>query len=315
MPNSTTFISIVIPTFRRPHFVGPLIEALQAQVHESRQLSGKVEILVVDNCPELSAKNAFEKIEDDLQGNFIATRYLSEPRLGVAHARNHGVVHARGQYILFIDDDETPASGWLSAFTKAAYDDVDAAFGRIEPNFASSPPSEISEALKVMFSRQLSAPSGANITSHRAWLGTGNSMFRRESLTATTPLFDTRFNGGGEDVELLRRLAAQGMSFTWCPGALVFEHVPSDRMTYEYVAARKFHDGQLRCVVEAEAKTLSASVTVATWMFVGLVQIITYSSLAVLLYPFDSGKFNTLCLKVHGGWGKLMWWRHPSRFA
>jgi len=43
-------------------------------------------------------------------------RYVHEPSTGVVHARNRGVREAGGEYLIFLDDDEVPAAGWLNAF-------------------------------------------------------------------------------------------------------------------------------------------------------------------------------------------------------
>ncbi len=81
-----------------------LLEAL------APQLSARpVEAILVDNCPDASARamaSAFAPL----------VRYVHEPSTGVVHARNRGVREAGGEYLIFLDDDEVPAAGWLNAF-------------------------------------------------------------------------------------------------------------------------------------------------------------------------------------------------------
>ncbi len=313
MTSSNPLISIVIPTFRRPDLVEPLLTALCMQTHEIRGGKDQIEILLVDNCPDRSAADAFQAFQAEVTAAAGPVRYLSEPRKGVANARNHGVMHARGKYVVFIDDDELPAPGWLEAFVTLSYAGAEAAFGRIEPDFAAPPPSDTAAAVDTIFSRRFPSASGVDITAMRAWLGSGNSLFDRKLCLQGEMPFDTRFNGGGEDVHLLRSLAAQGVRFTWCPEALVYEHVPVDRTKYEYVAQRKYHDGQLRCVVEAEAKDRLSAAKVALWMVIGIVQVGLHGGAAMLLRPLNLPQSRTHALKAWGGWGKIMWTRHSSR--
>lgn len=92
----TPLLSTIIPTFRRPHYLGRAIEsALNAAPADD------VEVVVVPNGPDDSWKS-------------VANVYKNDPRvswhyLNVGHAcaaRNHGLDKARGKYIRFLDDDD-----------------------------------------------------------------------------------------------------------------------------------------------------------------------------------------------------------------
>ena len=127
-PGSALMLSIVVPTFRREVYLPPLLDAVAAQLAD---LPCAAELVLVDNSPEASARNV------PLPGY---VRYIHEPRAGVAHARNRGVAEARGTHVIFLDDDELPAPGWLAAFATAARQGVRAAFGAVEPRFETLPP-------------------------------------------------------------------------------------------------------------------------------------------------------------------------------
>lgn len=92
----TPLVSVVIPTFRRPHYLGRAIESAL-----SAAPSGDVEVVVVPNGPD-----------DSWQA--VATTYKNDPRISwhylkIGHAsaaRNHGLGKANGLYIRFLDDDD-----------------------------------------------------------------------------------------------------------------------------------------------------------------------------------------------------------------
>src|SRR6185369_16506406 len=48
--------------------------------------------------------------------------YVREDRLGLSHARNRGILEARGELIAFIDDDALAEKEWLTELT-AVFDD------------------------------------------------------------------------------------------------------------------------------------------------------------------------------------------------
>ena len=295
-------LSIVVPTFRREDYLPPLFAAVADQI---ATLSDPAELVLVDNSPEATAR-------DIPAPDFV--RYVHEPCTGVAHARNRGVAEARGTHVIFLDDDERPAPGWLKAFATAARRGDRAVFGAVEPLFETAPPPALHAPLDRIFSRRLPAASGAEVQALRAYLGSGNSMFARATLALVDPPFDTSFNAGGEDVWLFRQLVDQHrVPMIWCPEALVHELVPPRRATMQFLRARRFSDGQLRCLVESDAGGLRAAGRVALWMAVGAAQLGVFGLAALVSRPFSEARSVKFQLAAVGGAGKLLWWRRKVK--
>jgi len=61
---------------------------------------------------------------------FPGVRWLEGPRRGPAANRNRGASHAKGEWLVFLDDDCLPESGWLEAYGEAITDEVDVLEGR-----------------------------------------------------------------------------------------------------------------------------------------------------------------------------------------
>lgn len=297
--NALTMLSIIVPTFRREHLLEPLFNAVQAQVSAH---TGPAELLLVDNSPEASAR----AITANAPG-FV--RYVYEPRTGVAQARNRGIAEATGSHVIFLDDDQMPDPGWLAAFAAGAASGDRAAFGSVEPRFLQPPPAHLLAPLARVFSRHLPSASGHDVGKLRAYLGSGNSMFHRDVLALESPPFDPAFDGGGEDVSLLRKLVdVHGIALIWRPEALVHEIVPGSRATMDFLRWRRFSNGQLRCVVESGAGGLRGAVRVAVWMTVGAVQAVVQGILALAAWPVSRRHSTRFQLAAIGGVGKLLWW-------
>lgn len=297
VPAGPAFLSIVVPTFRREAGLAQLVEALVAQV---ASVSAPVEAVIVDNSPEGSAASvplpAF-------------ARYVHEPRPGVAHARNRGVAEARGAFVVFIDDDELPAPGWLAAFAAMAKQG-EACFGAIEPSFDEAPPAAHRQPLDRLFSRRLDAAPGEDVSARRAYLGSGNSMFDRALLTRIDPPFDTAFNTGGEDVWLFRQLVEEHeVVLRWCPAALVHEIVPVSRIGIDFLRRRRFSNGELRCIVESGAGGARAAARVGFLMAAGGAVTVLFGLGALATRAFSAPLSVRLELAAWGGAGKLLWWR------
>jgi succinoglycan biosynthesis protein ExoM len=293
-------ISIVVPTFRREGLLKPLFRVVAGQV---ASLAQPVELVLVDNSPEASARAAVTAAPD-----FV--RYVHEPATGVARARNRGVAEARGTHIVFLDDDEEPAPGWLAAFATAASRGVRAGFGAVEPKFEIAPPPALHAPLDRVFSRRLLAAPGADASHLRAYLGSGNSMFARDVLALVDPPFDPSFDAGGEDVWLFRQLVDQhGVALIWCPEALVHEIVPARRATMDFLRQRRFSDGQLRCLVESGKGGFAGAARVVLWMAVGAAQLALFGLAALVTRPFSATRSTMFKLAAVGGLGKLLWWQ------
>ena len=105
MPTSSP-VSVILCTCNRSAALRQTLEAL-GRVRIPRDWN--VELIVVDNASTddtaIIVKNAtLERME---------VRYLHEPRKGKCHALNAGLALARGEFILFTDDDVLPSEEWL----------------------------------------------------------------------------------------------------------------------------------------------------------------------------------------------------------
>ncbi|RJO60425.1 glycosyltransferase family 2 protein [candidate division WS5 bacterium] len=106
---STPFFTVIIPTFNRPDY---LKEAVQSVLN---QTFDKFEVIVVDDHSLTHTK----KVVDAFQDNRILY-ILNDRSRGPGGARNSGMLKARGQWIAFLDDDDT----WLPEKLELLYEKI-----------------------------------------------------------------------------------------------------------------------------------------------------------------------------------------------
>ena len=87
-------VSVIIPTCNRPEF---LRAALQSVARQSFQ---DFEIVVVDAGDNDNSRAVVESIETP------SIRYLRHEGSNSAAARNSGILHSKGEYVAFLDDDD-----------------------------------------------------------------------------------------------------------------------------------------------------------------------------------------------------------------
>lgn len=221
---------VAVLTYRRPDRIAALVPVLVAQAGElARSVEGVVtSVLVVDNDAAGTGAAAVDG---------LGAETVVEPEPGISAARNRALETARDHDLLvFIDDDEVPSEGWLSALhatyraTRAA-----AVAGPVVSRYTTEPEPWV-------------VAGGFYDRAHRRGLETGT----RVPIAATNNLlldlrvvrragvtFDPALGlSGGEDTHFTSALSAAGGRIVWCAEAVVSDVVPAERLTRGYLLAR-----------------------------------------------------------------------------
>lgn len=113
-------LSIIVCTYNRGQYLGRTLELL------SEQSEGQ-EVIVVDN-------NSSDDTPAICQ-RFAGFRYVLETRQGLSHARNRGIEEAKGEWLVFLDDDAFILPGFIANLQQqiAAHPEMMAFGGRIDP--------------------------------------------------------------------------------------------------------------------------------------------------------------------------------------
>jgi glycosyltransferase involved in cell wall biosynthesis len=109
MQPDTLDYSIVVPTYRRPESLVRCLEAIQ----ELRFPRDRFEVLVVDDGSPTPPADIVASLDRSLQASLVSTRHA-----GPATARNTGARLARGDYLVFTDDDCMPHRDWLDSIDR-----------------------------------------------------------------------------------------------------------------------------------------------------------------------------------------------------
>ena len=292
-------VSVVTPTYHRRE---PLRRALASLFRQSGLEDCAVELIVVDNSADANARALVEALQSQSPFPLI---YLSEPRPGVANARNAGAAAAQGRWVAFLDDDEEADPLWLASLIRVARErQSDAVFGPIEARAEGG--REIG-AFAGYFERALPCGDQDDISDLAAYLGTNNSLFDRATCLSEKENFDVRLNEtGGEDSLLLQRLVLAGKRFHFASEAKVIEWAPERRLTWAYVKKRKFLSGQIRLIVQSLARPGEVGV-LARWMAVGAAQTLLYGAATLALQPFGEQRRQKMAARLFGGLGKIFW--------
>ncbi|MGC1380710.1 MAG: glycosyltransferase [Candidatus Baltobacteraceae bacterium] len=185
-------ISVVIATKDRQAYLERTLASLQGQL-----AAPSFEIVVVDNGSTDESKSVAERY----RGGTVPLSYVFEPNPNRGKARNRGAERARGEYLLFCDDDVALPTGWIAAHAGAHERGCERVVnGPIlnVPSYESRP-----------------KPSLANYSG--AFLCTCNASLSRRAFDAVGGFDETFDLYGWEDTELGVRLRQSGLrrGFAW----------------------------------------------------------------------------------------------------
>jgi succinoglycan biosynthesis protein ExoM len=230
-------ISACICTYKRPDLLVRALDGIISQVADNKF---SLEIVVVDNDGMRSAENVVRRYQQN--NNDLKIIYDCEPEQNIALTRNRCIRNASGNFIAFIDDDESPVKNWLTDMYHCLKEyNSDSVLGPVLPEFPSGAPEWLKKSGLCDRPRNVT---GSPITGKD--LRAGNIFFQRKIFEKDDTWFDrSRGRTGGEDGEFISRQIKRGRKFIWCDEAVVFEIVPEERWHASYYLKRNFLIGTI----------------------------------------------------------------------
>lgn len=299
-------ISVCIATYRRPQQLARLLADLAAQTATPAQ------VVVVDNDVAETARATVAHLRA-VQLPF-ALDYAVQPEKNISLTRNLSIALARGDWLALVDDDERAPADWLERLCAAAdrYH-ADGVLGPVVPQLPPSAPTWLRRGRFYDFPRM---PSGATVPPNRLRLG--NALLRASPVRAEPGPFDPAYGlTGGEDGDLLARMARHGACIVWCDEACVHEPVEASRQSLRWLMRRALRGGQ-----DFARHTLSGRYGARPLQRPRLlaragVQLVAATMLALLSAPFGLHRAVRWLLSASANLGKLsvLWGWHYREYA
>lgn len=208
--NETIKLSIVIPCFNHGKYINECIESTHFQEHNF------VEVLVVnDGSTDLDTIEALDQLK------YERLTIIHQENKGVASARNNGVASAKGEFILFLDADNTiNPNYYLKALEHLETHLEDAVFYSDPIHFGIVETQEI-DLPDFSFERLIAS----NFIDVCAVI--------RKSLWEQIGGFDTAIQMGYEDWEFWINAAVHGAKFHHCKEKLFYYRVAENSVLTE----------------------------------------------------------------------------------
>jgi glucosyl-dolichyl phosphate glucuronosyltransferase len=229
-------LSVVICTWQRSALLRATLEHIAVHLQVPEDLTW--ELIVVDN----GSTDETAAVVGAFSGR-LPIEYVVEPRLGHSHARNRGASVARGEYVLWTDDDVLVDERWLVEYRDAFARHPEAAVfgGPVEPWFPNEPPTWLVQSLPLLQVPYALRDFGTRVAPLEAdRLPFGANFAVRASELRAHP-FDTRLGNrglervAGEETKVMRAILEAGGGGWWVPSARVRHYLPVERQSVEYL--------------------------------------------------------------------------------
>lgn len=181
-------------------------------------------------------------------------RVVREEKLGLSNARNRAINEARGQYVIFMDDDETADPEWLCAYERLIRAKQPDAFGsRIRVLFEDMRPPWLTDELLGFLGELNRADEIIPLAEPGTFFHGGNFGIRK-TVCDTVGGFDAMLgrkgtdNTGGEEVDFYRRLLNARLKVWWTPEAIIHHRIRAAKLNRSYFLDLHFKQGRMEAI-------------------------------------------------------------------
>jgi len=244
------FLTAVICTYKRPSY----LEKCICSILKNNFLN--YEIIVVgqgdDEFSEQVIKNKFP--------NHPKVRYTHIEKIGLSYARNVGIKNAKGEVIIYIDDDAEASQNWLEGYCEI-FNEIKPtpamAGGPIVPVWEINKPEWFPKEREFLLGiyhigdsicpyPEKDLPIGANFAIRRDIAEQYGGFDERVGFN------ESRKNSmiAGEDSLIALRVKGDGHSIYYHPKAMVTHHIGANKLKKKYFLKRHFWEGITHMVVE-----------------------------------------------------------------
>ena len=229
-------LSIILATRNR---ADSLAQALESLIRQNTGGIFDYEIILIDN----NSTDATKDIVAGLSPKFsFPLKYIFEPTKGKVFALNKGIQSARGEILVFTDDDIHADPQWLAKIYQCfETSNADGVGGRVLPVYPPHTPKWIKDNIKILSGPIVNYDYGEETKELKKpmYEFLGANMAIKKKAMEDIGLFRTNLGPGlgtmGEDTEFISRLVAAGKKLIYCGSAVVWHPVDAERMNLRYI--------------------------------------------------------------------------------
>ncbi len=237
----TPIVSFAICTHNRAFIINKCLQSIL----EQKSANFIFEVLIIDNN---STDNTKKTVQPYVKQN-PNFRYIFEEKIGLSHARNRAIEEARGEWIIYIDDDAILDGNYFEELEKTIVNyDFDCFGGPYYPWYPYGKPKWLPHDFGL---KQPIINTTGYISGNDGFLSGGNFVIKKDvanEIGGFNSEFGMKGRGiaYGEEDELQQRLLKQGKKIGFNPKLSILHAVLKDKLQIRWHLKSNFKRGQTR---------------------------------------------------------------------
>lgn len=227
--------SFVTCTYNRAEHLKRTLISLVEQEYNPKNF----QIIVINNN---STDSTSEVCEDFINRySTLNIEYYKEVDQGLSFALNRGIKEAKGDYIIYVDDDETIGKQHLQKLEKHLRDhpEIGIIATPVIPIYEIPQPRWMSPFTQRLIGGAFNAGDKVKKLSKTSYPGTGHTIIKRE-LYKLVGNYNTELGRkgtgllGAEDKDMTYRLVSNNIDCYYLPDLPIYHHIPAYKLTNDF---------------------------------------------------------------------------------
>ena len=227
--------SFITCTYNRDKYLGRTIESVCEQTFDP----DNYEIIIIDN----NSTDNTSKVCEEFQRKYTDKKilYFKELNQGLSSALNRGIKEAKGEFLVFVDDDETITKEHLQRLDNylKEYPDAVLAASKVIPQYEKQQPKWMSKFTARLIGGYFNPGDQVKKLNKTSYPGTGHTIIKKE-LYHKYGYYNTELGRtgnsllGAEDKDMFFRLIKNNIECYYFPDIPIYHHIPEYKLTDEF---------------------------------------------------------------------------------
>ena len=229
------YLSVIICTYNRDKYIYNVLKS----VAENNLDTSLYEVVLVNNNSTDNTESECKRFAINFPN--ISFQYHVELNQGLSYARNRGIAEAKGNVVVYVDDDATVNAEYLTTYHRffATNENAYAAGGPILPVYETEEPKWFSHYIRQLITGRLYLGNEAKEFSKGAFPGGGNAAYRKsvfDKVGLFNPELGRKGNSliGAEEKDLFDKMVDNAIKFYYLPNAILYHIIPPTKLTRDY---------------------------------------------------------------------------------
>lgn len=227
--------SFITCTYNRDKYIEQTLQS----VCDQKYPDNNYEIIVIDNNSTDNTPSICEEFRAKYPNkNF---RYFKEMNQGLSFALNRGIKEAQGEFLIFVDDDETIIPQHLERLDNhlRTYPEAVLCGTPVIPVYEIPEPKWMSRFTQRLIGGYFDQGKEVKILEAKNYPGTGHTIIKKE-LYERYGNYNTELGRkgtsliGAEDKDMFNRLKNNNIVCYYLPDIPIYHHIPPNKMTDEF---------------------------------------------------------------------------------